>query len=109
MSVTSAADTDWWDDDYNYRVRIVPADDASPSRATLDLGAMLSELGIGPDGIDTRWMADPSSIHAVADGSMVDFSWDPANGHVVEGFESSLDDWNVSNDIDAVLASDVGT
>lgn len=108
VSVTSAADTDWWDDDYNYRVRIVPADDASPSRATLDLGAMLSELGIGPDGIDTRWMADPSSIHAVADGSMVDFSWDPANGHVVEGFESSLDDWNVSNDIDAVLASDVG-
>lgn len=52
---------------------------------------MLSELGVGPDGKDTCWMADPSSIHAVADGSLIDFSWDPTNVHGVEDFESSLD------------------
>jgi hypothetical protein len=109
VSVTSAEDTGWWDDDYNYRVNIVPAYGTSPCSATLDMGELLDELGVVPAGGGTQWMADPASMHAVAGGSEVDIDWDPADGLVVEDFESSLGPWTISGDIDAVLTGDVGS
>jgi len=107
LSISASETDEWWNDDFNYRVKIVPQNSTDPGMVDIDLGLLIDELGLHP--FDPDWgfdeSVDPESFRLVSVGQNQEsheFKWSPEDYYLVDDFESDDVSWNLSSEMDTV-------
>lgn len=108
VEISSSEEGSWWDDDFNYRVKIMPGDQSSSGTVSIDLGDLIDELGISL--FDPEWdydgRVDLESLRLVESGNETvphEFNWKPGEQYFVDDFESGQVSWSVGTDMEAQL------